>query len=1446
MEDYEKFIQRRLYELKRKDSNDNNKNQRRTLESPCSRHGSSAIRFHGSPILPPLLTGVQREEMQRHREAAKRTMDRRKTQPSETRMSYIQNILHSVQLRQAPTLEEFFQGEPGLTAANTTNLHHSNVRQVLASQNDDVTETKDSLPGSSSPPTLTVMHDGKAGILARGPPMTSTAYGAFTTNHLTTLHNTTTVRETFLDKLVCDPMAPSLARETTTHTNQVAPQTETRTRERLLYDQEKTTNAECVLEEDLGSGEATVDPLADISHQSSGYVTCENAEATCVLSRTEAGESILSGPEEGTPVGTGGFLLHSTSDTNTTKACNIISHPPVDAEDLEEGSSPCDDDLITGRPADEASVTSSWCNDVIPDYLEEVLVTGPLQSSDITPPVEDRRASDPGKKCSTANIVTFPQHQASSSLSDRPEPKIVVTCPQAEASTLDLCKPDQNQASDLDLDRPQGPYRLSLQTLLKKSQAVLERPKPGRNQPGSEPKSQSGDVDLDPEPVTGPYRLSLQTLLKKSQEHRRRQRQLKNQAKVSTCPTRTQEASTHQKMEEEMSFSDKENEEFLQSGRVVAEGRKTRDRDWRKDHLGMGVQFSGSPPLEIFPKEAWVQREEEKARSSIVERMGLEKGCSEGILKELEAGNGPSHLVVLEGDTQSPPGVDIDAGSAVEDIQLHLSPDVTAAPSMLMENLPHPISADSSITQKSFYLVREKSSTLPRPSSLGGSRFQTVPTPQFSMSPIRCKSKGDSGGGGRGTPKRQILVNTPLNVDNEVRSVTGQENNAWDQRHLHRAPLVVEGGISQGFTVPTTPLVAGGGTTPMRRSSDQAEQIAQLELNLSSLKILISDLESTLTETPEIHQTHNNRQTDNSSNLTMDPPHKYMDYHTPESQAESNLTDSEKGRGDGGQRSADKMTVVPCRVQGCDSVPPLVKAVEITVTTGYKKQDGRQQQPLAARLVTSLTQKRRVSDVFRKVPYDVIKVQSDVIKVPSEVIKVRNDVVKIPASHKTHFSVLSDASNNQHQPMEWKSYPEDPAHFQSINQSYDVDTPSGLWLQGGSGSEGSLKGHDPAGKQLTPENGGGGQGGASRAKRRLVMHTTEGNRGGGRREVMDRPHSSTPEAAVLSHSQESQQLKQLQLTHAGQVRALKEEQRRQQQQLLQMLAVRYQLLQSLSFPVSSCPTSSACLGDNITSLLPLSSIPLSIPLFSPSAGSLLSDPDSPSAGSLLSDPDSPSRSPRCLSVCYGPLVAAAVKGYLTRRLLHTERVGQLLCTIKDTQQFLQSFQPQSPGRDSRQDLVLQERVTLQLRSARYEVQDIFCLSAGDRMQIISWDRQLARDREMRRKTGESGSTRGKSSLSAATQKALERKRGVMMRKTAERQKGTGAGVVAGQKGPLAGVVAGQKGPLAGAEGQKGTGAGVVAGQKGPGAEGNVVKQIRGSFRPNPQRVPKTTQSRRSR
>ena len=61
---------------------------------------------------------------------------------------------------------------------------------------------------------------------------------------------------------------------------------------------------------------------------------------------------------------------------------------------------------------------------------------------------------------------------------------------------------------------------------------------------------------------------------------------------------------------------------------------------------------------------------------------------------------------------------------------------------------------------------------------------------------------------------------------------------------------------------PTAPPVTGGGIAgvPVSSSSEQGEQIALLELNLSSLKALILDLEDTLTEPPENH-THTHRYT---------------------------------------------------------------------------------------------------------------------------------------------------------------------------------------------------------------------------------------------------------------------------------------------------------------------------------------------------------------------------------------------------------------------------------------------------------------------------------------------------------------------------------------------------------------------------------------------------------
>lgn len=167
--------------------------------------------------------------------------------------------------------------------------------------------------------------------------------------------------------------------------------------------------------------------------------------------------------------------------------------------------------------------------------------------------------------------------------------------------------------------------------------------------------------------------------------------------------------------------------------------------------------------------------------------------------------------------------------------------------------------------------------------------------------------------------------------------------------------------------------------------------------------------------------------------------------------------------------------------------------------------------------------------------------------------------------------------------------------------------------------------------------------------------------------------------------------------------------------------------------------------------------------------------------------------------------------------MKTEKVAQLVRTIRDTQQFLRALQQQSPGRGeccSRQDLLLQERVTLQLRAARYEVSDIFfSLSARERMQLISWDRELAQERELRRQSGLTGRPRGKSSLSAATKKSLERKRGMMIQKKAA---GRHRGVV---------TVAGHITGLSAKQPQE---------------------PKRGQFGANPQRVPKSTYSSRPR
>ncbi|XP_077381291.1 uncharacterized protein cp110 isoform X2 [Festucalex cinctus] len=140
-----------------------------------------------------------------------------------------------------------------------------------------------------------------------------------------------------------------------------------------------------------------------------------------------------------------------------------------------------------------------------------------------------------------------------------------------------------------------------------------------------------------------------------------------------------------------------------------------------------------------------------------------------------------------------------------------------------------------------------------------------------------------------------------------------------------------------------------------------------------------------------------------------------------------------------------------------------------------------------------------------------------------------------------------------------------------------------------------------------------------------------------------------------------------------------------------------------------------------------------------------------------------------------PLLLAAVKGYLTRRLLRTERVAQLARTIRDSQQFLRAFQlpPHRGDICSKQDRLLQQRVALQLRTARYEMYDIFfSLSVAERMQLIILDRELTRVRVRRRQMDHASCPKGRSSLSAETQKSLQRKRGILIQRTvSERRRG---------------------------------------------------------------------------
>ncbi|XP_073399071.1 centriolar coiled-coil protein of 110 kDa isoform X2 [Dendrobates tinctorius] len=124
-------------------------------------------------------------------------------------------------------------------------------------------------------------------------------------------------------------------------------------------------------------------------------------------------------------------------------------------------------------------------------------------------------------------------------------------------------------------------------------------------------------------------------------------------------------------------------------------------------------------------------------------------------------------------------------------------------------------------------------------------------------------------------------------------------------------------------------------------------------------------------------------------------------------------------------------------------------------------------------------------------------------------------------------------------------------------------------------------------------------------------------------------------------------------------------------------------------------------------------------------------------------------------------VTALAKGFLTRRIMQTEKLKNLKQTVKDTAEFIKTFHTEvqpTRGLVSAQDVSLQERVVAQLRAALYEIHDIFfAMDAAERMTILAHDRELRREKMLRQMEKIKG-PRDRVALSSATQKSLDRKK----------------------------------------------------------------------------------------
>lgn len=123
-------------------------------------------------------------------------------------------------------------------------------------------------------------------------------------------------------------------------------------------------------------------------------------------------------------------------------------------------------------------------------------------------------------------------------------------------------------------------------------------------------------------------------------------------------------------------------------------------------------------------------------------------------------------------------------------------------------------------------------------------------------------------------------------------------------------------------------------------------------------------------------------------------------------------------------------------------------------------------------------------------------------------------------------------------------------------------------------------------------------------------------------------------------------------------------------------------------------------------------------------------------------------------------LSAVAKGFLTRCLLQSDKVQELIKTIKDTREFAFKFQTETPvkkGVFTPQDRALLERIVAQLQAALLDIHEIFFeIPCSERMAMIEQTRKKVYDKRV--KMSEDSLRGSGPRISQATLKALERKK----------------------------------------------------------------------------------------